>query len=125
MPQPSPAKLKAERQARYRRGHISEYVAAALLTVKGYRVLARRFQSPAGEVDLIASRGRRLAFVEVKRRPTIEACEAAITNAQRQRIRRAADYWLARYPHHREHDITFDAIFVTARGWPKHLQNAI
>ena len=94
----STGKAKAERQARYRRGHISEYVAAALLTAKGYRILARRYQSPAGEVDLVAKRGKRLVFVEVKRRTSLEACEAAIGSTQRQRVRRAAECWLARHP---------------------------
>lgn len=118
-------KLKAERQARYRRGHVSEYLAAALLIAKGYRILARRFQSPGGEVDLVACRGKRLAFIEVKRRPTLEACAASIGNAQRQRIRRAAECWLARHSRHRQYDICFDAIFLAPGKWPRHLPNSI
>lgn len=118
-------KLKAERQARHRRGHISEYVAAALLIAKGYIVHARRFQSPAGEVDLVARRGKRLVFVEVKRRPTLEACHSSITANQRQRIRRAATYWLAEHPRHRNHDICFDAIFLAAGRWPRHMPNSV
>ncbi|MDO9382338.1 MAG: YraN family protein [Hyphomicrobiaceae bacterium] len=118
-------KHKTERQARYRRGHVSEYLAAAFLVAKGYRILARRFQSPAGEVDLVACRGKRLAFIEVKRRPTLEACEASIGNAQRQRIRRAAECWLARHARHRQHDICFDAIFLAAGKWPRHLPNSL
>lgn len=117
--------LKAERQARHRRGHLSEFLAAALLTAKGYRILARRYQSTAGEVDLIAIRGRRLAFVEVKRRPSLEACEAAISSEQRQRVRRAADHWLSRHPQHRNHDIVFDAIFVAAGRWPRHVSDGL
>lgn len=118
-------KHKAERQARYRRGHISEYLAAALLVAKGYRILARRFQSPAGEVDLVACRGKRLAFIEVKRRPTLEACATSIGNVQRQRIRRAAECWLARHSTHRQYDICFDAIFLAAGKWPRHLPDSI
>ncbi len=121
----STGKAKAERQARYRRGHISEYVAAALLTAKGYRILARRYQSPAGEVDLVAKRGKRLVFVEVKRRTSLEACEAAIGSTQRQRVRRAAECWLARHPRHRNCDITFDAVFLVAGRWPRHLPNSL
>ena len=64
-PGPSP-----DRIARYRRGRLSEWVAAAALLAKGYRILGRRVRTPYGEIDLIAVRGRRLAFVEVKRRAT-------------------------------------------------------
>src|SRR5262245_23358717 len=56
-----------ERIARYRRGRLSEWLAAAVLLGKGYRLLGRRIRTPFGEIDLIALRGRRLAFVEVKR----------------------------------------------------------
>ena len=58
----------AERIGRYRRGRLSEWLAAAALLAKGYRILGRRVRTPYGEIDLIALRGRRLAFVEVKRR---------------------------------------------------------
>src|SRR5262245_36647438 len=53
---------RAERLARYRRGRLSELLAAALLMAKGYRILARRCRTPYGEIDLIALRGSRLAF---------------------------------------------------------------
>lgn len=116
---------QSERRARERRGHLSEYVAAALLMAKGYRILARRFQTTNGEIDLVACRRRHIAFVEVKRRPTFAACEAAITPRQRHRIRRAADLWLARNARFRNHDITFDLIFVARRSWPRHLPDAL
>lgn len=116
---------KQERQRRERRGHVSEYVAAALLLTKGYRILARRYESASGEIDLVVCRGNRLAFVEVKRRPTLEACQASISPSQRQRIRRAADLWLARNTRYRDHDITFDVIFLTARSWPRHVPGAL
>jgi putative endonuclease len=69
----------AERIGRYRRGHLSEWLAAAALLAKGYRILGRRVRTPYGEIDLVALRGRRLAFVEVKRRATRGEAEAAIT----------------------------------------------
>lgn len=117
--------LRAQRQKRQRRGRLSELVAAALLIAKGYRVLARRYATSSGEIDLIACRRRRLVFVEVKRRPTLGDCEASILPRQRQRIRRAADLWLARHPGYRNHDIAFDAVFLTARGWPMHRPDAL
>lgn len=61
------------RQARvraYRRGLFAETVTALLLRLKGHRILARRYKTPVGEIDLVALKGRRLAFIEVKRRKT-------------------------------------------------------
>ena len=71
----------AERIGRYRRGRLSEWLAAAALLARGYRILGRRVRTPYGEIDLIAVRGRRLAFVEVKRRATRGEAEAAVTLA--------------------------------------------
>jgi putative endonuclease len=56
---PTPQHPAASRIARYRRGHIAELVAAVLLMAKGYRILARRWRSPYGEIDLIARRSSR------------------------------------------------------------------
>lgn len=114
-------RFKAERQARYRRGHASERLAALALIVRGYRIAARRYQSAHGEIDLIAYRGRQLLFVEVKQRTTLEACRIAITGTQRQRIRRAADAWLRHNPRYRGHQMHFDAVFVRPWRLPLHV----
>lgn len=113
------------RQTRERSGHSSELIAAALLLAKGYRILARRFTSHAGEIDLIAIRTRKLIFVEVKRRQTLAACHAAITPRQRQRIRRAADLWLAANARYRDREIAFDVVFVTPFAWPRHIPDGL
>jgi len=114
-----------ERRARLRRGFGAELLAAALLVAKGYRILARRHRTPFGEVDLIAARGRRLAFVEVKRRGTTIDAQSALTPNQAARIGRAADYWLDRNPAYRNHEIGLDAVLVAPRQWPAHLLNAL
>jgi len=114
-----------ERRARLRKGFSAEWIAATLLTAKGYRILARRHRNPFGEVDLIAARGKRLAFVEVKRRATLADAEASLTPLQAGRIARAADYWLDHNPAYRDHEIGLDAIFVLPRRWPRHLPNAL
>jgi putative endonuclease len=110
-----------ERSRRYRRGLSAEFVAALYLRAKGYRVLARRHRTPLGEIDLVAARGRRLAFVEVKRRASLADAEASITPRQRTRIRRASDLWLARHPRYREHEIGFDLVFLLPWRWPIHI----
>lgn len=93
--------------------------------LRAYRILAIREKTSAGEIDLIAVRGRRLAFVEVKQRATQEAAEAAITGTQRARVRRAANLWLARHPRYQTHEMGFDVMFVIGRRWPHHIQNGL
>ncbi len=100
-------------------------MASLLLMAKGYRILARRQRTPFGEVDLVAARGRRLAFVEVKRRLTLADAQASLTPHQAARIARAADYWLDRHPAYRDHEIGLDAVLVVPRRWPAHLRNAL
>jgi putative endonuclease len=116
---------KAERLARYRRGRLSEWVAAAALLAKGYRILGRRIRTPYGEIDLIAVRGRRLAFVEVKRRATRVEAEAAITTRQAGRIARAAEFWVSRHTGFRDHDRGLDAVLVMPGRLPVHLVDAL
>ena len=93
-----------ERRARLRRGRLAEMLAAVALMAKGYRIVGRNVKTRAGEIDIIAVRGKRLAFVEVKRRLTREDVEAAIGWRQAARIRVAADYWLAQRPRYQQHD---------------------
>ena len=114
-----------ERRKRLRRGFGAERLAAFLLMAKGYRILARRHRTPYGEVDLIAARGRRLAFVEVKRRLTVTDAEASLTPHQAGRIARAADYWLGRNPRFQDHEVGLDAVLVVPWSWPSHLLNAL
>jgi putative endonuclease len=118
---------KSERQARYRTGHRSEWLAALTLKLRGYRVLDRRWKSFAGEIDLLAVRRNRLSFVEVKHRPDVtdEEAHAAISDQQRRRIREAADIWLSRNRRYREHDISFDLVLIAPRRWPRLIKDGL
>ena len=97
----------AERRLRLRCGRMSEALAAAVLIAKGYRILGRRVRTRAGEIDIVAVRGKRLAFVEVKRLATREDAEAALSARQAARIRRASDLWLAQRPRYHGHVFAF------------------
>jgi putative endonuclease len=114
-----------DRIERYRRGRFSELIAAAALMAKGYRILTRRCRTPYGEIDLVVVRGRRLAFVEVKRRATRPDCEAALTPRQAGRISRAAEFWVSRNARYREHDRGLDAVLVMPGRLPVHLPDAL
>ncbi len=113
------------RAARERHGRRSEWLAALALMARGYRILERRHKTPLGEIDLIARRGKRLAFVEVKARRTLEDCHAAITPRAAARIRRAATLWLGRKPQYHGHDQGFDVVFVLPRRWPRHIEDGL
>lgn len=118
------ARARSRRQAE-RRGRVAEWCAAALLVAKGYRVLARRQRGPFGEIDLIAVRGRRVAFVEVKQRRTAEEAAAAVSATQAGRLADAAERWLWRHPHYRDFEVGLDAVVLGPRLWPRHVENAL
>lgn len=103
-------------------GRGAEWLAAAWLRLKGWRIVARRLRTPAGEIDLIARRGRLLAFIEVKARAAGGA--DVLTNRQRARIGRAAEAFAATRPDLAALDWRFDLILV-AGGWRlRHLADA-
>jgi putative endonuclease len=114
-----------QRRSRYRSGHWAEVFAGFALRLKGYRILARRKKTPAGEIDLIALRGGTIAFVEVKRRKTLEGAKNAITSKQTRRTLRAAETWLKSCPRYRDYHQRFDAVLVLPKRWPIHLENYI
>ena len=124
-PASSQERWRDERRRRDRSARWAERFAALVLVLRGYRILAIREKTPAGEIDLIAVRGRRLAFVEVKQRPDLEAAEAAITATQRRRVRRAANLWLARHTRYQAHEMGFDVMFVIRRRWPRYIENGL
>lgn len=114
-----------ERQRRNRRGAAAEAIAAVYLMAHGHRILARRFKTPLGEIDLITRKGRRIGFVEVKLRRTRLDCEAAITARLGQRVRRAAGLWQAKQEVFRDFDIGFDLVFIVPWHRPLYLPDAL
>ncbi len=105
-------------------GRRGEWAALALLVLKGYRILARNFLAPGGEIDLVVCKGRTIAFVEVKARPAVETARTAITDQKRRRISHAARAWLGRNRWATGYNFRADAVFVAPRRWPEHLENA-
>jgi putative endonuclease len=110
------------RQKAERRGRRAETLAAWLLRAKGYRIIARRFRCPAGEIDLVAARGRTLVFVEVKTRGDVGIAAESLLPHQRRRIRNAAQAFLQRRPDLADRFMRFDAVLVS--GFPRHQTDA-
>ncbi|HEY0440657.1 MAG TPA: YraN family protein [Xanthobacteraceae bacterium] len=123
-PGAAPQPPEPRRQVAFRLGLSAESRAAALLLAKGYRIAARRWRSPLGEVDIVARRRRTLAFVEVKARETFDDAAWSVTPRQRARIIAAAEAWLGLNPADAQCFIRFDVVLVAPRRLPQHIENA-
>jgi putative endonuclease len=95
-----------------------------LLIAKGFRILARRWRSPLGEIDIVARRRQLLVFAEVKARATLDEAAESVNERQRRRIAAAAEAWLAANPDKTILDIRFDAVLVTPGRIPRHIPAA-
>jgi putative endonuclease len=117
-------RARPERIAAFRRGLSAESRAAMLLIAKGYRIAARRWKTPLGEIDIVARRRRALVFVEVKARVRVDDAAEAVTERARRRIIAAAELWLAHHPDDAEREIRFDVILVAPGRMPQHIPDA-
>lgn len=108
------------RQQAERRGRGAETLACWYLRLHGWRILARRARVPGGEVDIVARRGRTLAFVEVKARATHGAAAIALDPWRLRRVVAAAERLAPRFM--RDGDaVRIDALFIVPGRWPRHL----
>ncbi|MDB5549254.1 MAG: YraN family protein [Tardiphaga sp.] len=112
------------RVAAFNAGVSAETAAADYLKARGYVILATRFKTPHGEIDLVAQSQNLLAFVEVKARARLDDAACAITPRQQRRIIAAASAWLANHPEHAEFDMRFDALLIAPKRPPRHLMAA-
>ena len=129
-PKPAARPKRQKREARPEKiaafglGISAESRAAVWLLAHGYRILARRWKSPLGEIDIIAARRHLLIFVEVKARAKLDDAAEAVTERQKQRIAAAAEIWLAANPMPAIRDMRFDAILVAPGRLPRHIPAA-
>jgi putative endonuclease len=115
---------RPEKIISFRVGISAESRAAAYLIAKGFRILARRWRSPAGEIDIVARRRHLLIFVEVKARNTLDEAAESLLVRQQRRIAAAAEIWLAANPDAAIRDFRFDAVLVAPGKMPRHITGA-
>jgi putative endonuclease len=116
--------MKRGRQQAERRGHASESLAALWLRLKGYRILARRLKTHAGEIDLVAAAPfGPVCFVEVKARAAARAAAESVGPGQQTRIARAASLYLASRPHLSRRGARFDIVAIAPRALPVHYRD--
>jgi putative endonuclease len=112
------------RQEAERRGHVAEFLALWFLRFKGYRLLAQRFKSSSGEIDLVMRKGETTVFVEVKARQSLDEAVIAVTPLQAKRISSAAAQWMSRDRKAASGFCRFDIVAVSSNFWPTHIENA-
>jgi putative endonuclease len=118
-PKFDPARQRAERT-----GRRAESLAVFLLRIKGYRILARRYRGPGGEIDIVAQRGKTLVFVEVKARASRAAAPGSLSVRQRDRIINAAQAFIAGRADLAQLGQRFDLVIAVPGRLPHHLKNA-
>ena len=116
---PDQKRLKA-----LRRGSLAEYRAALCLVLKGYRIVAFRYRTKLGEIDIIARKGNLAACVEVKARRSLEDSVSAVSDLAQRRIRAASDVWLSKQRDFARLSIRNDIISEMPWRWPVHLPDA-
>jgi len=123
-PIPRPVSPQQERQVAVRPGISAESRAAAYLIAKGFRILARRFRSPVGEIDIIAYRRHVLIFVAVWARDSFAEAAWSVSDRQRARMAAAAAAWLSHQGEVPFRDTRFDAVLVVPGSIPRHIPAA-
>lgn len=116
---PRPSRIARGGRA-WREGHAAEWIAALWLMLKGYRILGFRLKGRAGEIDILARRGRVLAVVEVKRRATLEAALAALTPQQTDRLVAAAQQVVRGRKALQALEIRLDLVALAPGRFPRH-----
>ena len=107
----------------FRRGYVSEYLAALYLLARGYRIRAIRYRTKLGEIDIVARRGDLVAFVEVKWRRRRADLDLAIDEHRLARVAAAVDCVAHDYATQGE-DIRVDVILLAPGALPRHIANA-
>lgn len=111
------------REAAEKLGRWGERRVALLLRLSGWRILATRVKTPMGEVDLIARKGKLVAFIEVKTRRTAAQLDTAIDEYRLRRVAAATNAIAATYVK-RDDAIRIDIFLVAPGRWPRRIENA-
>jgi putative endonuclease len=113
-----------DRVKAYRLGIMAEYLAAAFLILKRYRILNRRYRCREGEIDIIARKGDNIVFIEVKIRKSADDALEAVRPASQRRISRAALHYMSAFGKPEGFSQRFDVIAVSPPLIIKHIKNA-
>lgn len=106
----------------YKKGVKTEDKCRNFLERKGFEVLATRFKTKEGEVDIVAKIDEFLVFIEVKGRKSIEEALYSITDRQRARIINTAKVFLSENEEYNQYSARFD-VMACSDNEIYHLEN--
>lgn len=109
----------------YQFGILAEKIAIFLLILKGYKILEWRYKTNFGEIDIIAKKSDLIVAIEVKARASKFLIEEVLHPHQINRIKMAAQFFIARNIQFQNCDMRFDFIRVNKFLIPKHYKNFI
>lgn len=116
--------MSDQKKKTHDRGIMAEGAAELFLRAKGFQILARRYKTPVGEIDLIALDDQYLVFIEVKARPSLDEAMYSITPKMRERINAAAGHFTASFPEYADRPCRVDVMAVKLPFTIQHLENA-
>jgi putative endonuclease len=108
----------------YKTGLAAERMCRLALRLKFYRILATRYKTPVGEIDILAARGNTVVAIEVKARATRDAAVESISDQQQTRIANALQHFIMCTPRFTNANLRFDVMLATPWHWPVHIKNA-
>ncbi len=115
----------------YKFGIIAEFIAIIFLSFKGYKILARRYKTYVGEIDIIASKNiknkRHLIALEVKARQKINIknkflFDEIVTRKQTNRIKKSLIHFVKTHKKYQNYYLRFDLIAISPYKMPFHLE---
>lgn len=117
--------IKSKKQKAYLFGIIAEIIVIFFLIIKLYKIRAWRYRSIYGEIDIIATKGKKIFFIEVKARKFYkDFTENLVTNKQIKRISNSANFYISKNKNFLNYNATFDVVFISASFKFKYISNA-
>jgi len=96
----------------YQYGLLAEKIVVISLRFRFYKILAQRYKTKCGEIDIIAKKSNKIIFIEVKARRKKTNIEQILSVKQMERIKRAANIFIAKNNHLQKYSRHFDFIEV-------------
>jgi putative endonuclease len=121
--------MKKNKKKTYQKGLLAEFAALILLKLKGYKILARRYKTFLGEIDIIAQKKNCLIAIEVKLRKSINIqngflIDEVVTKNQRERIKRTINSFIkSNYKKYSNQNVRFDLVVISPYKLPHHFIN--
>ncbi len=107
-------------------GRKGEAIAARFLEAQGYAIMARNYRCPVGEIDLIATAGQYLVFVEVKTRSGSEVLHPSqsVTARKQAKVRQVGAFFCSQHPQYPLQP-RFDVIAVELAGQREKVEHIV